>query len=96
MLITHLPKEKPLKRARIHVHWRRRWSYQWLSRGEGLPFRDIPFPAFVFALGLYEMALSYILVSEYYVAVIYEAAVVLFSLAFLYKIVKAARTLVRD
>lgn len=39
------------------------------------------------------MALSYILVSEYHVGVIYEAAVVLFSLAFLYKIVKATRTL---
>lgn len=96
MIITHPPKEKPLKGERIHSRQRRRWSYQWLSRGEGLPFCDIPFPAFVFALGLYEMALSYILVSEYYVGVIYEAAAVLFSLAFLYKIVKAARTVLRD
>lgn len=34
------------------------------------------------------MALSYILVSKYYLGVMYEAAVVVFSLAFLYKIVR--------
>lgn len=34
------------------------------------------------------MALSYILVSKYYLGVMHEAAVVVFSLAFLYKIVR--------
>lgn len=40
-----------------------------------------------------EISLSYILVSEYYVGIIHKATVLVFSLGFLYKIVKAVRTL---
>lgn len=68
--------------------WERRWGSQGFSCGEMFPFLDIPFPAFVSALAWSEMALPYILVSEDHAGVIYETAEVVFSLDFLYKIVR--------